>query len=89
LGLVNIIPGKEIVKEFIQQEAKPVDIAQEALLLLNDSNYYQSMKNELAKLRQQLRGSSDDSTTSDDSSSSNGSLNVAKLAYDMLTKQVN
>ncbi len=89
LGLVNIIPSKEIVKEFIQQKAKPVDIAQEALLLLNDSNYYQSMKNELAKLRQQLRGCSDESTTSDDSSSSNGSLNVAKLAYDMLTKQVN
>ncbi len=89
LGLVNIIPGKEIVKEFIQQDAKPADIAQEALRLLNDSDYYQSMKNELAKLRQQLRGNSDNSTTSDDSSSSNGSLNVAKLAYDMLTKQVN
>ena len=78
LGLVNIIPGKEVVKEFIQQDAKPVDIAQEALQLLNDENYYQSMKNELAKIRQQLRGEvANDKPV-------NGSYNVAKLAYAML-----
>lgn len=80
LGLVNIIPGKEIVKEFIQRDAKPFDIAQEALLLLNDKTYYQSMRSELAKLRQQLRGE----VTND--SSGNGSYNVAKLAYNMLHK---
>ena len=91
LGLVNIIPGKEVVKEFIQQDAKPIDIAQEALRLLDDEVYYQSMKNELAKIRQQLRGSAgDEEKEKDDNSiksSSNGSLNVARLAYDMLNNQ--
>ena len=89
LGLVNIIPGKEVVKEFIQQNAKPTDIAQETLRLLDDEVYYQSMKNELAKIRQQLRGSASDETDGSIKSSSiklnnNGSLNVARLAYDML-----
>jgi len=84
LGLVNIIPDKEVVKEFIQQDAKPADIAHEALRLLDDDIYYQSMKNELAKIRQQLRGSAGDEADSSIKSSSNGSLNVARLAYDML-----
>ena len=84
LGLVNIIPGKEVVKEFIQQDAKPTDIAHETLRLLDDEVYYQSMKNELAKIRQQLRGSTGDEGEDSIKSSSNGSLNVARLAYDML-----
>ena len=71
LGLVNIIPGKEIVKEFIQQNAVPSDIAKEALRLLNDKEYYKTMKHELSLIRQQLGGG-------------NGSKNVAKLAYTMM-----
>lgn len=71
LGLVNIIPGKEIVKEFIQQKAIPSDIAKEALRLLNDKDYYNNMKHELSLIRQQLGGG-------------NGSKNVAKLAHEML-----
>ena len=71
LGLVNIIPGKEIVKEFIQQNAVPSDIAKEALRLLNDKKYYKTMKHELSLIRQQLGGG-------------NGSKNVAKLAYTMM-----
>jgi lipid-A-disaccharide synthase len=71
LGLVNIIPGKEIVKEFIQQNAVPADIAEEALRLLNDKKYYETMKHELSLIRQQLGGG-------------NGSKNVAKLAYTMM-----
>ena len=42
------------------------------------------MKNELAKIRQQLRGSTGDEGEDSIKSSSNGSLNVARLAYDML-----
>ena len=47
------------------------------------------MKNELAKIRQQLRGSAGDKADGSIKSSSiklnnNGSLNVARLAYDML-----
>ncbi len=71
IGLVNIIPGKEIVKEFIQQNAIPADIATEALRLLNDKKYYDLMKHELSLIRQQLGGG-------------NGSKNVAQLAFDMM-----
>ncbi len=71
LGLVNIIPGKEVVKEFIQQNAVPSDIAEEALRLLNDKKYYALMKHELSLIRQQLGGG-------------NGSKNVAELAYTMM-----
>jgi len=72
LGLVNIIPGKEIVKEFIQQKAIPENIAKEALRLLNDTEYYETMRNELSLLRQQL-------------GDGNGSKRVAELAYSMMT----
>jgi len=71
IGLVNIIPGKEIVREFLQGDAKPQLIADEALHLLNDKDYYQSMQRELATLRQQL-------------GDGNGSKNVAELAWKML-----
>ncbi|HHJ36377.1 MAG TPA: lipid-A-disaccharide synthase [Gammaproteobacteria bacterium] len=71
LGLVNIIAGKEIVKEFIQKKAKPHDIATEALRLLNDKKYYTEMKHELSLIRQQL-------------GTGNGSRNIARLAYDMI-----
>jgi len=74
LGLVNIIPGKEVVKEFIQQNAKPPDIAEEALRLLNDKKYYENMRHELSLIRQQLGGGK-------------GSENVAKLAYSMLNEK--
>ena len=75
LGLVNIIPGKEIVREFIQQDAKPEDISKEALKLLNDKTYYDSMQHELSLLRQQL-GAGD------------GSKNVAELAYKMINSKI-
>jgi lipid-A-disaccharide synthase len=70
-GLVNIIPGKEVVKEFIQQDAIPEDIAKEAIRLLDDKKYYETMQHELSLIRQQLGGG-------------NGSKNVAELAYRMM-----
>ncbi len=73
LGLVNIIPGREIVREFIQHQAEPSNISKEALKLLNDKKYYETMQHELSLLRQQLGGG-------------NGSKNVAKLAFNMMTK---
>ena len=36
LGIVNILAGREIVREFLQEQALPEAIAQEVLLLLND-----------------------------------------------------
>ena len=75
IGLVNIIPGKEIVREFLQGDAKPPLIANEALHLLNDQKYYESMQHELSLIRQQLGDGS-------------GSKNVAELAWKMLQNQL-
>ena len=75
IGLVNIIPGKEIVREFLQGDARPQSIAEEALHLLNDPEYYESMQHELSLLRQQL-------------GDGNGSKNVAELAWQMLNNQL-
>ncbi|NOQ87311.1 MAG: lipid-A-disaccharide synthase [Gammaproteobacteria bacterium] len=71
IGLVNIIPGKEVVKEFLQGDAKPPLIAKEALHLLNDQKYYESMQHELSLIRKHL-------------GDGNGSKNVAELAWKML-----
>ncbi len=74
IGLVNIISGKEIVKEFLQGDAKPHQIAEEALHLLNDEHYYQSMQHELSLIRKKL-------------GDGNGSKNVAELAWNMLNNK--
>ena len=71
IGLVNIVPGKEIVKEFIQADAIPQDIASEIIKILDDENYNKTMREELSKLRQLL-------------GEGGGSKNVAELALKML-----
>lgn len=75
IGLVNIVPQKSIVKEFIQYQATPANISNEALHLLNDDKYYETMKHELSLLRHQL-GDGD------------GSKNVAELAWKMLNNKL-
>lgn len=75
IGLVNIVPQKSIVKEFIQHQATPANISNEALRLLNDNKYYETMKHELSLLRHQL-GDGD------------GSKNVAELAWKMLNNKL-
>mgnify|MGYP000571799580 CR=1 FL=1 len=74
IGLVNIVPGKEIVKEFIQHEATPENLAKETLQILEDENYNKNMRAELSKLRELL-------------GTGGGSKNVAKLAYSMLEQK--
>ena len=76
IGLVNIVPGKEIVKEFIQHDATPEKLSQETLRILDDKNYNRTMRNELANLRELL-------------GTGGGSKNVAELAYEMLTLKTN
>ena len=71
IGLVNMVPGKEIVKEFIQSDAIPQDIAREIIKILDDENYNKTMREELSKLRQLL-------------GEGGGSKNVAELALKML-----
>ncbi len=75
IGLVNIVPQKSVVKEFIQHEATAANISKEALRLLNDDKYYESMKHELSLLRHQL-------------GDGNGSKNAAELAWKMLNNSV-
>jgi lipid-A-disaccharide synthase len=71
IGLVNIVPGKAIVREFIQYAATPANIAGEVMQIIDDANYRRTMINELGKLRGLL-------------GDGGGAAKVAKLAYDML-----
>jgi len=75
IGLVNIVPQKSVVKEFIQHEATASNISNEALKILRDKKYCDSMQHELSLLRQQLGG---------ENNLGNGSKNVASLALSML-----
>ena len=52
--MANLLAGKEIVKEFIQQDATPSALAPEALLLLDDSAYREAMRANFAKVREKL-----------------------------------
>ncbi|MFM7375997.1 MAG: lipid-A-disaccharide synthase, partial [Chthoniobacterales bacterium] len=54
LGMANLLAGKEIVKEFIQQDATPPALASEALLLLDDPTYRAAMRANFAKVREKL-----------------------------------
>jgi len=78
IGLVNIVPQKSVIKEFIQHEATASNISREALKILDDKKYCDSIRHELSLLRHQL---------GDDSHSGNGSKNVALLAFNMLNKK--
>jgi lipid-A-disaccharide synthase len=71
VGLVNIVPEKEIIKEFIQSDAHPEKISTEVLRILDDKGYNKNMRDELAKLRNLL-------------GNIGGSKNVASLAFSML-----
>jgi lipid-A-disaccharide synthase len=55
LGMANILAGKEIVKEFIQQDATPTNLAAEALLLLDDSSYRASMRTNFQAVHENLQ----------------------------------
>jgi len=70
--LVNLIAGREIVPELIQDMATPANIADEVLRILGDSGKIESMRNELAGIRNLLGGSG-------------ASGRVADIAISMLT----
>jgi len=55
--LVNLIAGREIVPELIQNMATPTNIADEVLRILGDSGKIELMRNELAGIRNILGGS--------------------------------
>jgi len=51
-GLANIVAGKGIVREFIQDDATPEALYREILRLLDDAEYVAEMRCELEKVRQ-------------------------------------
>ncbi len=70
--LVNLIAGREIVPELIQERATPDNIADEVLRILGDSGKIESMRKELIGIRNLLGGSG-------------ASERVADIAISMLT----
>jgi len=71
IGLVNIVPDREVVREFLQADARPEAIADEIIKILDDSEYNRAMRENLSQLRHQL-------------GEGGGSKNVALLALNML-----
>jgi lipid-A-disaccharide synthase len=54
IGLVNLVAGRSIVPELIQDEATEERLCQEVLHLLRDLSAYNAMKEELRQVRQSL-----------------------------------
>ena len=54
LGMANLLAGKEIVKEFIQQDATPTTLASESMLLLDDAACRSAMRANFEKVREKL-----------------------------------
>jgi len=55
-GLTNIVAGRGIVREFIQNDARPPEMCGEILRLLDDHDYRETMEQALAEVRQRLGG---------------------------------
>jgi lipid-A-disaccharide synthase len=53
-GLPNIVANSRIVPEFIQDDATPMALADEALHALNDAAYAEKMKEDLRAVQNQL-----------------------------------
>ncbi|CAD6880446.1 Lipid-A-disaccharide synthase (EC 2.4.1.182) [Methylomonas albis] len=71
IGLPNIIAGKSVVKELIQEQLTPENLAAEILQLLGNGDYRQRCISELQAVKRQL-------------GDGGGSKNMALLALEML-----
>ena len=54
IGIVNIISGRKIIPEFIQFNARPEKISQEAIRILKNPSEIEHIKSELAKVKASL-----------------------------------
>jgi lipid-A-disaccharide synthase len=71
IGLPNIVAGRSIVREFIQHEATPENLAIEIARILKDEHYRDKMLRNLQDVKQRL-------------GQGGGSKNMAALALEML-----
>jgi len=71
IGLPNIVAGKAIVKELIQHEATPKNLAVEVQRILSDVQYAAQMRENLSQVKKLL-------------GQGGGSKNMAELALEML-----
>ena len=71
IGLPNILAGKSVVREFIQHEATPTNIAGEIARILREPEYAQKQHQALLAIRDKL-------------GERNGSVELARLAAQML-----
>ena len=56
VGMVNIVAGREVVPELIQEALTPSALAREAVSLLTDSSRSARMRADLAEVRARLGG---------------------------------
>lgn len=54
IGLANIVAGRRVVKEFIQQDASPDAIAREIDAFLSDGDYNQTIRSGLSTIQQRM-----------------------------------
>jgi lipid-A-disaccharide synthase len=54
IGMANILAGKKVVPELIQDEANAHNITAEVTHLLQDNNYYQSVCEDLTSIKKEL-----------------------------------
>ena len=73
VGLANIVVGKQIVRELLQEDATPGKVSNELFELLDNKDYRQKVKADLAGVRQNL-------------GEGNGAGNMAQLVLNMLKK---
>jgi len=74
IGLPNIIAGRSVVQEFIQQDASSDNLANEILHILKEPDYRQSIKTGLLEVKEKI-------------GVGGGSENMARLALEMLQEK--
>ena len=74
IGLCNIVAGRSIVKELIQDQANPAEIADEITAILTNNIYRATMHTDLASINEKLGGGG-------------AALRTASLSLDLINKK--